>query len=386
MMIQLKGLLILVKQLTLSFITLFLVGLCVNVNAQNVGVGTNNPQEKLHVNGHIRTDGSIIFNPTLKNAASSISISNTDGLVVLGNSSGSQGNAISMSGTPKAGQVLYILNADDDNATFGGHTIKAGNYLQLVWYNGSWNVPSNLSSFSMVEDADGDTKIQVEEGTDDDKIRFDIDGAEAWQMDGHRLEANFRGNICIGWETGLDLEDSGRTGSRNMLLGEQAGTSLTNGNRNVAIGYRAGKSVTTGDKNVFIGNEAGENETGSEKLYIDNSSTSTPLIEGDFANDELRINGELQIKDEYALPTTDGTNGQVLSTDGSGNVSWSSASSGSGDEIIDADNDTKIQVEASTDEDVIRFKIAGTERWRMTEDRIEPGSNQNIFIGNNTGE
>jgi hypothetical protein len=38
------------------------------------------------------------------------------------------------------------------------------------------------------------------------------------------------------------------------------------------------------------------------------------------------------------------------------------ASGGSSDEIVDADNDTKIQVEESSDEDKIRFDTGGTER------------------------
>jgi hypothetical protein len=46
---------------------------------------------------------------------------------------------------------------------------------------------------------------------------------------------------------------------------------------------------------VFIGYQAGLTETQSNKLYIANSSTSTPLIAGDFSASTVRINGALEV-------------------------------------------------------------------------------------------
>ena len=40
---------------------------------------------------------------------------------------------------------------------------------------------------------------------------------------------------------------------------------------------------------------AGSQETGSNKLYIDNSSTAKPLISGDFEQDSVTINGDVKI-------------------------------------------------------------------------------------------
>ena len=57
------------------------------------------------------------------------------------------------------------------------------------------------------------------------------------------------------------------------------------------------------------------------------------------------------------LPAADGSNGQVLATDGSGNLSFTAIS-----DIADADGDTKIQVEEGADDDTIRFDTAGSER------------------------
>ena len=68
------------------------------------------------------------------------------------------------------------------------------------------------------------------------------------------------------------------------------------------------------------------------------------------------------------LPAADGSSGQVIQTDGSGNLSFvdQSGGGGSGDSIADADGDTKIQVEEGTDDDTIRFDTAGSERLIIT--------------------
>ena len=48
---------------------------------------------------------------------------------------------------------------------------------------------------------------------------------------------------------------------------------------------------------------------------------------------------------------------QVLMTDGNGLLNWTDIPTGM--LLADADNDTKIQVEESNDEDIIRFDLNG---------------------------
>ena len=68
----------------------------------------------------------------------------------------------------------------------------------------------------------------------------------------------------------------------------------------------------------------------------------------------------------YTLPNTDGSNGQVLQTDGSGNVNWASVNTSTGvSSIWDSDHDTGVQVEESNDEDMIRLDTAGIQRLRI---------------------
>ncbi len=115
------------------------------------------------------------------------------------------------------------------------------------------------------------------------------------------------------------------SGTKNVAIGNNALTLNLVGDYNVAVGASAGRS-NIGQRNVFLGNSAGSDETGDDTLYIDNSSTADPLIYGEFDNDIARVNGTLQISDPttggYAFPTADGTADQVLTTDGSGAVTW----------------------------------------------------------------
>jgi len=146
------------------------------------------------------------------------------------------------------------------------------------------------------------------------------------------------GNVFVGCQAG----DASTTGEYNVFLGHTAGSENTTGMRNTFVGLSAGGYNTTGSYNtyigrtagfynetgdscVFIGNEAGFNEMGSNKLYIANSDTTTPLIYGEFDNELLRVHGTLDIKGLYQFPPTDGSTGQFLKTDGGGIVSWSEA-------------------------------------------------------------
>ena len=112
-------------------------------------------------------------------------------------------------------------------------------------------------------------------------------------------------------------------GVSNTVLGAEAGR-FSQGSRNTFIGTLSGSNNLSGSGNIFIGNQAGEHETGSDKLYIANTSSSEPLIYGDFENDSLHLNGVTRINQAYDLPSKDGLLGQVLNTNGAGQLSWSS--------------------------------------------------------------
>lgn len=98
-------------------------------------------------------------------------------------------------------------------------------------------------------------------------------------------------NTFLGYYTGY----RNTTGRQNTFLGSYAGHDNTTGRRNTFLGSYAGYKNTTGKLNVFLGYTAGYLETGSNRLYIDNSSTSSPLIYGQFDTDIVAINGKLGV-------------------------------------------------------------------------------------------
>ena len=188
-----------------------------------------------------------------------------------------------------------------------------------------------------ISDADGDTKIQVEKNANEDKIRFELGGNEAMIIDTagkvgigtssptSNLEVNGTFRLQNGTSINEFSTDSflagnsddavptekavktyisnvnninglsdGKTVGSSIFLGFGAGNNNI-ANSNTAIGQGAGYQNQTGSGNIFLGFLAGYNETGSNKLYIENSLSDTPLIYGEFENNILTINGNLGI-------------------------------------------------------------------------------------------
>lgn len=120
------------------------------------------------------------------------------------------------------------------------------------------------------------------------------------------------GNAFYGYKAG---NSTGVLGSpvrnNNTYIGNLAGESMV-GSNNLFIGYKSGIKKSGfgltleryGSGNVFIGANTGltvpENtvinpEDYNNKLIIDNSSTTTPLIWGDFEENQLKFHGKVGI-------------------------------------------------------------------------------------------
>lgn len=69
-------------------------------------------------------------------------------------------------------------------------------------------------------------------------------------------------------------------------------------------------------------------------FWVDSTNQDTHTL------NDLIVGDTLRVGTEYAFPTTDGNAGEVLTTDGSGAVSWASASSTNGFELKDTDMDS----------------------------------------------
>ena len=134
----------------------------------------------------------------------------------------------------------------------------------------------------------------------------------------------------------------------------------------------------------------------NETALTDVSNDATPQLGGNLdvnGNDIVSVsNGNIDIKphgsgnvvlDNHTWPNSDGSANQVLKTDGSGALSFTSISS---DEITDADGNTKIQVEESSNENIIRFDISGTEQIVLADGVLKPTTDNDIDLGTSSLE
>ena len=157
-------------------------------------------------------------------------------------------------------------------------------------------------------------------------------------------------NVAIG---NSSLRDN-TSGNNNTSIGKSSSQLITTGDDNVALGYQAGNVLTTGNKNVIIGSDSDPSALdGTNQIVIGYGTTgkgnnTVTIGDGDITNWTPTDDGEVDLgsssvefKDIYidgvaytdaigfgstamTLPSADGTSGQVLVTDGSGVLSWSS--------------------------------------------------------------
>lgn len=122
------------------------------------------------------------------------------------------------------------------------------------------------------------------------------------------------GNTAIGYTSMRDATSA----NYNTTLGSETLYSLTTGDNNTALGYQAGYSSADTDGCVYLGYQAGYSNITDNLLYIENSNSASPLIWGDFTNDEVVINGN----------STDNSNDRNFYVNGSagGDGAWNNDS------------------------------------------------------------
>lgn len=139
-------------------------------------------------------------------------------------------------------------------------------------------------------------------------------------------------NIAIGYQTMFNHQK----GKYNIAIGSSTMSINELGERNTVIGAFSGYRAE-GSGNVFIGYQAGYFEKESNKLYINNNSSTNPLIYGDFSKQFIGVNTSsptntftinslvanssgLQFLNLTSNSPTSAPNTKVLSVDDMGNV------------------------------------------------------------------
>ena len=244
-------------------------------------------------------------------------------------------------------------NADQQGMMVYLNFLIAGNLPGFYYWDNasaSWKHVSGAKKINDLQDAKTDNTgssiyIGDESGYQDNNsdnknvglgyktLRSNINGTENVALGYQSLYngAYTYGNIAAGYYA---LRNN--NGDRNVALGSSSMENNYNGDNNTAVGYQAGYHNVNISGNIYLGYKAGYNNNQSNKLFIDNSDTNTPLIGGDFSIDRVDINGTIKI--------TGGNPGfgKVLTSNANGQASWENLTANFGkiDDLSDAKSDS----------------------------------------------
>lgn len=274
------------------------------------------------------------------------------------------------------GTTKWIHTANDDSSVFFGHS--AGDAITT----GTRNTVIGYQSLLLSSSGTNHTCLGFKAG---------------------RALLSVTNNTLIGHLSGYQL-----SGNQNTFLGSYSGYSQLSGNSNVYLGHQAGYSNTTGGGNVFIGTSAGYSETGSQKLYIENSTSTSPLIYGDFDNDTLKfgvdgcwITGTSYFGAKPSLITTAGinmtNNKGIWAYNAAGSDGYKILNFNGSDEVELWDNvvldDNSIKLKDSTliivDGDTLhishrdnKFIIESSDTIQLGANSLKVSTNGNVYVTN----
>jgi hypothetical protein len=221
-----------------------------------VGIGDSSPTHTLDVTGTIGiNDSQIVYLPDQ---------TNFEGTLIIGNGGGSLSNLDGDEGkfnTALGLGALYANTTGRDNTATGYYALN-----------------SNTTGFD-----NSATGYQA--------LYYTTTGLQNVAHGARALYSNTSGASNTG--IGTYALSMNTTGTNNTGIGALANIFNQEGSNNTIIGYEAGRGTSPHTKsgNIFIGYQAGYSEEGDNKLYIENSNSSTPLICGDFSLDEVYFNG-----------------------------------------------------------------------------------------------
>ncbi len=270
----------------------------INANSGNVAIGLTNPEEKLHVNGNIKTDDTLKFkgytNPEVNNPGQ-ILIGYKDikigyqednfGNILIGNSL--YGKTVFDLGITGSGNIGIGTDVFNETTT-GFSNVCIGMYSGYNLSTGNNNVFVGPSAGEHMETGTFNVCLgnQTGNGRNGNRNIFMGDRAGyAWNGEGND-------NIMLGYYTGFKFN---ATNSNSIFIGAYAGYEV-NSSYNMFIGpYGTGRN-SIGDNNIFLGRDVGRYFEGDNFLLIDNRyDEEAPFIKGDMENDSLEINADLSV-------------------------------------------------------------------------------------------
>jgi hypothetical protein len=197
-----------------------------------------------------------------------------------------------------------------------------------IYHSGANSHINHTGTGGLFIDASGDTYFRNTAGTENRAI-FKNDGAvELYHDSSKKFETTSGGVTVTGTLTTSDhiyLPDS-----KVLYIGAAPALALYHTGTNSHIQNSTGALINT--TATFVVNNAANTETmlnayenGAVTLYHNGSAKLATTSTG------IQTTGTLNVNGAYSFPTSDGTNGQVLQTDGSGNLTFVTGGGGAGD-------------------------------------------------------
>ncbi|MDA9335144.1 hypothetical protein N9Q89_03190 [Flavobacteriaceae bacterium] len=159
------------------------------------------------------------------------------------------------------------LYQSNDILNFNGYLYKnlTGANTDTTPENDTVNWVKTIDLAIQLSDADGDTKIEVEQAADEDIIRFTTAGTERLRINGSRIiPTNSNFSVFIGENAGTDVVS---ISNNNVFIGRNTGSSIDTGSGNVGIG-----------SNAMAGNDAGANNTAIGVNSLQSNQNATGLV------------------------------------------------------------------------------------------------------------
>ncbi len=315
----------------------------------------------------------------------------------------------------------FMDNTDNQDLALSNHILSIS--------NGVTNI--NLSDYAndntvILQDADSDTKIEVEQSSDEDKIRLTVDGSEALHIDnngqiGIGKVPTTKLDIDMGYGSESQVINIGKDPNSNPFINSPSWQSFTSpcncAVSKLRVNFASSGLATNANNNGTLSIYEGQG-TGGNLIYTTTNSTSNgsnvfftvdnlllsansiytfqvsspgvrvnplanytggvssiPNTDVDFGLFTRTKNSDIQFTDNglvlgnYTVPYTDGNNGQALITDGSGTLIWTTLSDNDNQDLT-LTNSTLSLTGDNTDVDLSGF--------------MDNTDNQDLTLTNNT--